>query len=433
MKEEERIRCPVHDLIGFKKSEPDDALLWELIQTKPVQRLRRIKQLGFSEFVYPGATHTRFSHIVGAMQMARRMLSVLSKNQSFGDTEDVGLNKRATLAAALLHDIGHGPYSHVFEEICGYFGVDKLHEEYTKELLDSNEITSILDHYNVAQKTKQFFSREPGYSVFTSIISSQMDCDRLDFLCRDRHHTGIRSAAIDLEWLFDSLRIEETPIDDHSSAKAYSFVFTNKGLTVAEEFVIAYIKMYNNVYFHKTTRGVQHLVKDMLVDIIENHSDKPEINGMPLVNFFRGKQDLETYLALDDSSIVAVAHIAANSQWGVSSELARRFLCRDLCKCFELPPTETGSVPRAKLERFRSKLSEGKIPYIEDIVAQREYKQHDVTNSSFLKNILIKVGGEIESLGSVSSLVRTPARRSARIYFRTVEHRDRAAGLFDAC
>jgi HD superfamily phosphohydrolase len=127
MKDEERIRCPIHDLIGFKRSRDEDVLLWNLIQTSSFQRLRRIKQLGFSEFVYPGATHSRFSHVLGAMQMARRMLDVFEKNQAFEDVENLPIERKATLAAALLHDLGHGPYSHVFEEVCSARGLKKKH------------------------------------------------------------------------------------------------------------------------------------------------------------------------------------------------------------------------------------------------------------------------------------------------------------------
>src|SRR5258708_578239 len=140
MKEEERIRCPVHDLISFKRSRDEDALLWDLLQTRPVQRLRRIRQLGFSEFVYPGATHSRLSHVLGAMQMARRMLDVFERNEVFQEVKDLENERKATLAAALLHDIGHGPYSHVFEEVCDSVSLEKSHETYTLELLDSPDI-----------------------------------------------------------------------------------------------------------------------------------------------------------------------------------------------------------------------------------------------------------------------------------------------------
>lgn len=267
MKEEERIRCPVHDLISFKSQRAEDVLLWNLLQTPAVQRLRRIKQLGFSEFVYPGATHTRLSHVLGAMQMARRMLDVLERNNAFGEVSNFAVQRSATLAAALLHDVGHGPYSHVFEEVCETLGIEKKHEEYTLEFIDSEPIKPLLDDAGIFEETRRFFTEEPGNAVFNSIISSQLDCDRLDFLVRDRHHSGIRAANIDLAWLFDSLNIEKVAIDDEGAFE-YSFVFSSKGLAVAEEFVLSYMKMYHSVYFHKTTRGVQHLVRDMLVEVI---------------------------------------------------------------------------------------------------------------------------------------------------------------------
>ena len=430
MKEEERIRCPVHDLISFKKSRAEDALLWGLIQTPTVQRLRRIRQLGFSEFVYPGATHTRLAHVLGAMQMARRMLDVFQRNEAFEAIEDLPHQRMATLSAALLHDIGHGPYSHVFEEVCQAMGLDKDHETYTLELLESPEIKDQLLDAGVYESTRNFFSAEPGYGVFNAVISSQMDCDRLDFLCRDRHHTGIRSAAIDLAWLFDSLRIERVPIDDEGAEFEYSFVFEEKGLAVAEEFVIAYMKMYHNVYFHKTTRGVQHLVKDMMLELLSNHGDKPKVKALGLSKFFRGKGRLSDYQALDDGSILNMAHVAADNNWGLASELANRFLQRKPYKCFEIPPTATGNVGRNKLDRYRAALREAKIYFIEDIFSHRSYKQHAVTDLSFLKNILIKKAGEHELLGNVSLLLKEPAPRVARLYFRTAEDRDAGKTIF---
>jgi HD superfamily phosphohydrolase len=243
------------------------------------------------------------------------------------------------LAAALLHDIGHGPYSHVFEELCEDLGIDKNHESYTRELIEEPTVRALLDQFGVFESTRLFFTKEPGYRVFNAIISSQMDCDRLDFLCRDRHHTGIRSAAIDLAWLFDSLRIEKVPIDDEGDAAEYSFVFTEKGLAVAEEFVIAYMKMYHNVYFHKTTRGIQHLVKDMLHEILRDQRGNSALKGSSLLRFFDGGGTLSDYEAMDDSSIVSVAHVASENQWGLASELADRFFKRDPYKCFEIPST----------------------------------------------------------------------------------------------
>ncbi len=130
---DQRIRDPIHNLIKFSSNIQDDEILWHLLQTSPLQRLRRIKQLGFSDFVYPGASHTRFSHSVGTMQMARRMLEILRRNKGLTQNEDSPLWHRATLCAALLHDVGHGPYSHAFEEVSKELGITTRHEEYTSQ------------------------------------------------------------------------------------------------------------------------------------------------------------------------------------------------------------------------------------------------------------------------------------------------------------
>jgi hypothetical protein len=328
---DQRIRDPIHNLIAFSSKHPDDPLLWDLVQSAPVQRLRRIKQLGFSEFVYPGATHSRFSHVLGAMQMARRMLDVFERNNVFPKREHTQ-QRRATLAAALLHDVGHGPYSHVFEEVAAKLAQGQNHESYTREIIEKTDIKVILRKYGVFEQAKRFFTAEAGSDPYTRIISSQMDCDRLDFLVRDRYHTGIRSAAIDLAWLFDSLRIEEVPIDPVRQLKAYSFVVLPKGISVVEEFVLAYMKMYQNVYFHKTTRAVQHMVSDIISIAVSNElKSNKKIKAHPVVRYFRDKRHrtLDNYLDLDDSSIISLVRDLADQNLGYVSSLAERYFARD--------------------------------------------------------------------------------------------------------
>lgn len=122
--DDQRIRDPVHNLIKFSSSNKDDEVLWGLLQSRPLQRLRRIKQLGFSDFVYPGASHTRLSHALGVMQMARRMLDVLTRNQVIRKDADFASWQKATLCAALVHDVGHGPFSHVFEAVSEKLGIN---------------------------------------------------------------------------------------------------------------------------------------------------------------------------------------------------------------------------------------------------------------------------------------------------------------------
>lgn len=332
MKYFERIRDPVHDLISFNSSIDDDQLIFELLGLPTLQRLRRIKQLGFSDFVYPGATHSRFSHVLGAMQMARRMLDVFQKNRVITGLSDI--DRRATLAAALLHDVGHGPYSHVFEEIAEELGHTKSHEMYTLELIDSEEVKSVLEKFGVFEATRRFFSKEPGDHIANTIISSQLDCDRIDFLCRDRYHCGVRSAQIDLAWLFDSLSIQSVLVDDRSDASQYAFVFEGKGLTVAEQFVIAYMEMYKNVYFHKTTRGVQHLVKEIIRISYRDYRDHPSIKENRLLSYLDGNKDLEFYKRLDDGTVLSLIHACSDSSVGRARDFSNRFLNRHLLKMF---------------------------------------------------------------------------------------------------
>lgn len=437
MDRDQRIRDPIHNLISFSTKRAEDAVLWDLLQTLPVQRLRRVKQLGFSEFVYPGATHSRFSHALGAMHMARRMLDIFERNAVFLDAKDVHEKKRlATLSAALLHDIGHGPYSHVFEEVSAELGLEESHENYTLAILDSDEIKTILEKNGIYNDTKKFFTTEAGYDPYTRIISSQMDCDRLDFLTRDRYHTGIRSAAIDLEWLFDSLRIEEVPIDPVHKLKGFSFVVLPKGISVVEEFVLSYMRMYQNIYFHKTTRAVQHMVSDIVRMAASGDMRKnATVSKHPIIRYFRNRRtrSIENYLRLDDTSIVSLLRILADTKLGAISDLANRYFKRDVYKCIELPTSSSGEILKSASANFVNALTENRIHFFDDRLPAKSYKQYDVMDETYLKNILIKKDGEYEPLGKVSEIVKNIPPKTIRLYFRSKEDRDRAADLLKQC
>ena len=159
----QRIRDPIHDLISF--SPKTDSAIWQLVETEPMQRLRRVKQLGFSEFVYPGATHTRFSHVLGAMQMARRMLAAFERTDVI-DSSDANHEsmRKATIAAALLHDVGHGPYSHVFEELCEDYHIAKSHEQWTSDVIRGTDISTVLKDAGIFEEVVSFFETEKLYT-----------------------------------------------------------------------------------------------------------------------------------------------------------------------------------------------------------------------------------------------------------------------------
>ncbi|WOJ90099.1 HD domain-containing protein [Methylocapsa polymorpha] len=420
----QRIRDPIHDLIGF--SSEQDEPIWELVNTRPVQRLRRIKQLGFSEFVYPGATHTRFSHVIGAMQMARRMLAAFEKSDAIDVKNDEHeLKRTATIAAALLHDVGHGPYSHVFEELCTEFKIGKEHEEWTAEIIKSKEIADILVKFGLYDEVISFFDTEKAYTPYSTIISSQMDCDRLDFLCRDRYFCGLRSSFIDLEWLFDSLLIEKVLIDIKKDIEQFSFVVDPKGLRVVEEFVISYLKMYNDVYYHKTTRAVQHMVSEIIkLGLRFNHC---VVTNHPLGQFFLSSshRTLEHYMALDDSSVVSLVHLISENEIGEATILAQRYLRRDLYKCLEIPPGDDGA-PKQRIKKFIGKLKAENIFHIIDIIGGKTYKQYEVADKRFLENILVKDGEEHIRLHSASKIIKSMPTQASRIYFSNSEDKQKA-------
>ncbi len=422
MNKDQRIRCPIHDLISFKKGNRDDEMLWLLLNSKPVQRLRGIKQLGFSEFVYPGATHSRLAHSIGAMQMARRMLDVLARDLQI---DQAAKWRSSTLAAALLHDIGHGPYSHVFEELSREYRKDKHHESYTSELIEFTNLKDVLSDFGIYESTLAFFKQEPTSLAYGSVISSQIDCDRLDFLCRDRYQVGLRSGAIDLEWLFDSLAIEEVSFGILGDGLEYKFVFKAKGLSVAEEFVHSYIMMYKSVYFHKTTRGVQHLVAEALRLLLAEERDG-KVESLPLVRFLRGEGGLEEYLCLDDASLISVLRAAASGEYGRATQFAERFFCRQPLKAYSVPSSLNGT---RELGEFKRRLDDKKIWYKIDVLSSKGFKQYDVTSDAFLQNIMIKYGARPVPLAQVSNIFKVAVASEVRFYFECGDARDRATEL----
>lgn len=428
------IRDPVHNLIKFSASRSEDILLWKLIQTSPLQRLRRIKQLGFTDFVYPGASHSRFSHVVGAMQMSRRMLGTFHSNQVIPSDEDTALMEQATACAALLHDVGHGPFSHVFEEVGRDRGLEKAHEEFTREIIGSDPIASILSSPpgspDLLMKVIAFFEKDPGSTVYSTIVSSQLDADRLDFLCRDRYFTGVKGQEIDIEWLFDSLEIHEVPVEIEADATEWSLVVSRKGVPAVEQYLLAYSQLYSTVYFHKTTRSVQFLVGDIIKSVLDDQALNEELSQQaPLIQFFTGKNDLGSYLTLDDSAVLSLIGALANREYGRPTSLARRYLTRDLYKCFEPPHPVDGSPPPSRVMTFRQSLREAEIQFHHDVVPRKTYKQFEVNSEDFLENILVSPTGnpkDCVSIGSVSPVVKNlPTALTVRYYF--YSEKDKAA------
>ena len=194
----QRIRDPIHGLIVFAEDDPVDESVWALLNTADFQRLRRIKQLGVSEFVFPSASHTRFSHSVGVFHNARRLAGIIEREIELKRVEGEFNEERAKVAlfAALLHDIGHGPFSHAFEEARKALALEQAtdpapkikirsHEAFTADMIrdGTGEISRIVASADVkAGDVADLVAAETPTDMYHAIVSSSFDADRLDYL-----------------------------------------------------------------------------------------------------------------------------------------------------------------------------------------------------------------------------------------------------------
>ena len=352
MMKTERIRDPIHDLIVFDGNEAIDNLAWALLETSEFQRLRRIKQLGVSELVFPGATHTRFSHSVGVFHIARKLLDLIKREIDLKRVEGEYDQDRGEVAllAALLHDIGHGPFSHAFEEarkkISKRRGIAtiKKHEKWTAEIIEnkSGEIFSILESHRsgLAKDVAELLRADNPSDMYHSIVSSSFDADRLDYLQRDRFMTGAGSGVFDFSWLLDNVRvssIDVSPAGDDGGDAVYqhSFCLGYKARDAAEDFLLSRYRLYTNVYFHKTTRGFEQLFTALYSRIAElAESEEFELIGLgkdePIVSFLTPEgETLSTYLKLDDTVIWGAVERLEQSEDDILSKIAKRLRSRE--------------------------------------------------------------------------------------------------------
>jgi len=345
--EKRRIRDPVHGLIVFDLHNEVDSLAWRLIETPEFQRLRRIRQLGVSDLVFPGATHSRFAHSIGVFHNARRLIKVIKGEE--GDTYDKRRAK-VTQIAALLHDLGHGPFSHAFEDARkavakrrGLLAAPK-HEKFTESLIRSEDgaIREILDSEDsvLADEVADVFAAEDPTDIYHAVVSSSFDADRLDYLVRDRYMTGTGAGAIDRDWLLDNLTtclIRSSQIEEAGSAADVStsmvptFVFKKKARQAAEDFLLARYRLYTQVYLHKATRGFEKLATAVFVHL--NETSSPEKLGLapenPIVRFFTHDDDaLDQYRRLDDTKVWGAIESMARCNDGRARDLAGRLLNR---------------------------------------------------------------------------------------------------------
>lgn len=313
MQEEKVFKDPVHRYVHVR-----DQLIWDLIKTKEFQRLRRIKQLGTLYLSFHTAEHSRFNHSLGVYEIVRRMIDEIFAGREHWHNEDRPL----ALCAALLHDLGHGPFSHCFEKI---FNTD--HELYTQQIiLGETEVNHVLSRVSpeFPKEVAAVINKTHHNKLVISMISSQIDADRMDYLQRDAFYTGVSYGSFDMERILRLMR----PTKDE-------VVIKESGMHAVEDYLMSRYQMYWQVYFHPVSRGGEVLLNRVLKRAKVLYETGYEFKEPPkyLVPFFKSNQvSVDEYLRLDEMVLNYYLQEWIEEEDAILSDLSRRFVNRDLFK-----------------------------------------------------------------------------------------------------
>ena len=328
-------RDPVHDIISFEKDTREHRVLLQLIETREVQRLRRIRQLGLTNLVYHGAEHSRFVHSMGVSALAGRMYAQLRPT---GPPEE----RLAVVAAALCHDLGHGPFSHVAERIANYH-----HEDVTIALIRTPGTGphDVLANYHpgLPERVAGFYDKANILEPLRHIVSSQLDADRIDYILRDGLATGVKIGVFDVERIVSMLEV-------HSGAVCVSF----RAVEAVEGYLLARFHMYKQVYLHKASRAAERMLEAAIRRARDLDAEGNAFSWFPdgaLARLVRGQVDGPRDIPqLDDMDVWFALKRFAEEPEPVLRELAEGLVNRHLFKTMPLPDGEAGD---ALIQRAR--------------------------------------------------------------------------------
>lgn len=320
---EKVLRDPIHNFIHV-----EDPIILDLINTPEFQRLRRVKQLGITSSVFHGAEHSRFGHSVGVYELARRITERFE--QYYSDVWDPK-ERLLTLVAALLHDIGHGAFSHTFEHL---FHTD--HEAMTREIITGDtEIHRVLAQVSpdFPNKVASVIAKTYENPQVVQLISSQIDVDRMDYLLRDAYFTGTKYGEFDIDRILRTMQ----PTPD-------GIAFDIAGMHAIEDYIVSRYQMYLQVYFHPVSRGMEVLLEHLLQRAQELYRSNTtsefaenDFVGPLLAPLFSDKKlTLSEYLKLDDNVFMTYINIWQSHSDPILSDLSQRFMGRRPLKSMEI-------------------------------------------------------------------------------------------------
>ncbi len=395
MNKKKIINDPVYGFITIPS-----ALIYDLISHPYFQRLRYIKQLGMTHLVYPGALHTRFHHALGAMHLMGLALEVLrNKGHEISEAEE-----EAATIAILLHDIGHGPFSHALEhtlvngikhEDISILMMNKLNEEFDGRLTGAIRIFQGQYHRN----------------FFCQLISGQLDLDRMDYLNRDSFFTGVSEGVISFDRIIKMFNV----VDDQ-------LVIEEKGIYSIEKFLIARRLMYWQVYLHKTVIAAEQLLVKILERAKELASNGTQLFATPALqhflqnditelNFFDSEKHLQQFAKLDDQDIYAALKVWENHEDVILAKLCQMLNARKLYKV-EISNTEP---PADRIARLADQtalalhLDEDDVAYFvfTDTIRNRAYNAGNSNINILMKNNELVDIAKASDLSNLESLDKT--------------------------
>lgn len=417
---EKIIRDPVHDVISLRLEDSCDQLILQLLATEELQRLRRVRQLGMAHLAYPGADHSRYSHSLGVFETARRMIEQLQRDTPIPDDGRV-----ACLCAALLHDLGHGPFSHVFERVSNIH-----HESITQQLIldPASEVHRVLASCDrsLPRRVVGLLRCEPTRDYLCDLLSSQLDADRLDYLLRDNLMTGSRYGDYDLRWLLTALTIDPA---------TQRLAVTHKGVSAVEAYLQARHHMYRNVYFHKVVRAAEGMVKLALQRArrlaVQGRLAWPPRDHVAFKTLMGMQLSSAEFIELDDVAILQCFKTWSSGDDAVLARLCRGLLFRRLYKTIDLSRIEdAGVVARIVAESFAAIESAGGDPHYDffyDEPSDTAYRVDTPDTLEAGKQILVReIDGRLSDFATISPMTQALAKQ---LMFRRLhvaeEHRDR--------
>ena len=388
-----------------------DGVLFDILQHPYLQRLNRIRQLGLSFFVYPGAMHSRFLHSLGAMHlMHEAIVSLREKGVEISETEST-----AAMAAILLHDVGHGPFSHVFEE-AGMLADGVNHEDISLMMMEQIRDERLnKDDREIMDLAIAIFKDEYEKHFLHQLISSQLDVDRLDYLCRDSFFCGVTEGSVASARILKMMNVTD----------AGYLVVEAKGIYSVEKFLVARRLMYWQVYLHHTSVAAEQLLIKILKRAKYLTANNVGLFCSPALKYFLtsasdtqytpGNDLLHYYSLLDDSDLLSAIKVWMNSEDKVLSELCKCFTNRQLFKGRiidnPLSEEEYKSLCAHYAAHFGVSNQEAEYFFIEHVSTSNTYSENGESIGILYKDGSVRDIAEASDMLNMETLTYKPQKR----------------------